>query len=130
MARKKKRAIQAWIAPAGTQSKNFARVFDTLLKHKAYISLPFSARQLYIVMLQASAGSKTFHLSESEFKSYGFSVKAFHNAKNKLIQANFITIKTSGRLTRTANTYEFKDSCEWTPLERQKSAFLKLTKAV
>lgn len=118
MARRKKQAIQPWVAPAGTEPKNFARMYDTTLKHPAYIKLPYSAQHLFTCMLQASAGKREFHLTEGEYKPYGFSPETFHNAKDRLIEACFIRVVRSGRTTRTPSIYAFRDCNEWRVIER------------
>lgn len=125
---RKKQGIQSWVAPAGTAPKNFARLYDTTLKHPAIIKLPFSARHLFTCMLQASAGKREFHLTESEYKQYGFNPETFHKAKEKLIEACIIKIARSGWTTRTPNTYAFRDCGEWIVLERVRNKKMAIRK--
>lgn len=120
MGRKRKQPIQPWLAPAETEPKNFARLYDTTLKHPAFIKLPYSAKHLLSCMFQASAGKREFHLAEKEYRQYGFNPETFHKAKEKLIEAGFIKIAKGGRTTRTPNVYAFRDSTEWKVIKRGK----------
>lgn len=96
-------------SPAGTNHKNYARVDDTLLKNKAFIKLPYSAKHLLICMFQASAGKREFHLADSEYRQYGFNNTTFHYAKEKLIEAGFIKIVRNGKNNRKPNIYAIND---------------------
>lgn len=94
-----------------TNGHKFGRVYVELLETPNFQRLNKTARLIYITMLTV-ATSKEFHLTEGEAEKLGYSKAGFKRAVQELIEAGFIRIKRSGRLTREANIYEFTFSYE------------------
>ena len=89
--------------------ERFARIGGSLLRNPAFLKLPYSARFLYIAMVESCQGKPEFTFTLSDFTSCGYTCQTFARAKDSLIQGGFIEIVESGWATRTPNKYRFSE---------------------
>ena len=68
-----------WETP-NPNARQFGRLYPDLDKHPSFTALNFSARCLYLSMIQASAGKREFHFTVSEYKSRGWNATTFTRA--------------------------------------------------
>ena len=122
MGRKKHDTPPQWICPVEPLDKpgGFGRLYYKLITTDNYKALSYGARCLYNSMIVISAGKKEFHLTASEAEYLGFPKGTIRRLTKELIKAGFIKIKESGRLTRTANIYEF--TLNYTMISNNKGA--------
>ena len=65
------------------------------------------ARYLYLCMTMEAGGKRELTFPASSAEKYHIPPSSFDRFKAELIDAGFIRIKESGRLTREKNVYEF-----------------------
>ena len=99
-----------WETP-NPNARQFGRLYPDLDKHPSFTALNFSARCLYLSMIQASAGKREFHFTVSEYKSRGWNATTFTRARDELVAAGFIEFARRGKTTRQPNIYRF--SAKW-----------------
>lgn len=109
MRRKRTTPLNSWeTAHKGSESeKHYSRYGDSLLDSPKLCKLNGIARLVYLYMVRAAAGKQEFTFAREFYIKRGFSPPSVNRAIKELIEEGFICRKTSGKLTRTPNIYEF-----------------------
>ena len=111
MARKRRKLNQWETGKPEEIGEHFGRVSKSLLRHPSFIALGFSARLLYLCMVEACAGKPEFTFTAADYKACGVPKNTFLRAKKELIDGGFIRVICCGKTTRQPSKYAF--SYEW-----------------
>lgn len=100
--------IRPWLSakPDGREGR-FIQIGNSLLLSEQFGKLKAGARDLYFRMAMESGGEREFTFPASSAEKHHIPPSSFDRFKAELIDAGFIRIKESGRLTREKNVYEF-----------------------
>lgn len=100
--------IRPWLsAKADCKEGRFIQVGNSLRLSEQFGKLKAGAKDLYYCMSMEAGGEREFTFPASCAGKYRISPSSFDRFKAELIDAGFIRIKESGRLTREKNVYEF-----------------------
>ncbi len=100
--------IRPWLsAKADCKEGRFIQIGNSLLLSEQMCKLKPGARYLYLCMTMEAGGKREFTFPASSAEKYHIPPSSFDRFKAELIDAGFIRIKESGRLTREKNVYEF-----------------------
>lgn len=100
--------IRPWLsAKADCKEGRFIQIGNSLLLSEQFGKLKAGARDLYFRMAMESGGEREFTFPASSAERHHIPASSFERFKAELIDAGFIRIKESGRLTREKNVYEF-----------------------
>ena len=108
MSRRKVTPLNPWetLEPGGRS--HYHRIARDLMQCEKFKELGYSARYLYICMVEACAGKRQFRFTHRDYVAFGIEEKTFFRAREELIQAGFLRLTESGRSTRTPNLYEWR----------------------
>lgn len=109
MARRKKVPLNDWETWDPEKDSNFARIGFSLWLAPAFIALKPTARNVYLMMIGASAGKREFTFTNSYYTARGIVRKSFLRAVQELTKAGFIQIIENGKNTRTPSKYAFSN---------------------
>lgn len=106
------RGLKAPFKPyEGQKSKDkHVRITNSMLTHKKYIELTYSAQVLYIYMKAWSCGNQEFEYSWSLAKKIIKSNRTYISSKNELIEAGFIECIRTCKCSKFPNKYRFVNS--------------------
>ena len=100
--------LRPWAsAKLDNKETRFIQIGDTLFFNESFNSLSPNAQMLYFRMFMEAAGKREFVFPQHKAVKAGMSSATFRRKVKELIDAGFITIKSSGRITRENNIYEF-----------------------
>lgn len=101
-------SICGWLSARKDNTEGrFVQVGNSLLLSPSFQALSPNAQHLYLCMAMESAGCREFRFPLASAIKYGFSESTFRRSVRELVSNRFITLKSSGRLTREPNDYEF-----------------------
>ena len=108
MSRKRLHEIEPWLCGKNCEGRGltFARVTSDLLNSAPFNALSFGAQILYVRMTVRAAGKREFTFPHALYHP-SFSNAAFERARNELVSAGFIEIKSSNGNLRQPNVYAF-----------------------
>lgn len=118
---RKRRDPPFWVTgPSGGKSTSgkplpFVPVYVDLLQAPAFLNLTPSARFCFISMAAEAKGSPAFEFPKSIAARYGIPSTTLRRCISELIHAGFICCASSGRFTRSANSYQFSLAWKQTP---------------
>lgn len=106
------RALKAPFKPyEGLKIKDkHVRMTDSMLMHKKFIELSYSAQVLYIYMKAWACGEQEFEYSWSLAKKIIRSNATYISSKDELIKAGFIECTRNCKCSRHPNKYKFVSS--------------------
>ena len=101
-------AIPAWASGRlDCREKRFVQIGNTLFFDQTFQLLSAGAKHLYFCMFAECGGRRTFDFPHGAAKKYGIPPRSFDRYSAELVEAGFLS-KTSGKNTRTANTFCFE----------------------
>lgn len=104
--------FQFWMsARQDCKEGRFIQVGNSLLLSEAFQELSMGARNLYMCMAMESGGKRAFTFPQLSGKKYGFPPRSMRRYQQELIDAGFIELESSGKITREKNAYLF--SARW-----------------
>ena len=104
---KRKTPLNAWETVNPSEEVHYVRISKSLLQHKAFTELSFSARHLYLCMCEGCANKLSFKFAHGHYTAYGFTKPTFTRARNELIRAGFLSLEKCGKTNRTPNVYRW-----------------------